>query len=89
MARLLTPLVALAPPAFFFVGLIWRDILFGVAWLVAAVLAFAAAERSVAIRLPAQAVALVLVGFGVLLRPNAIVAAPLLAAHVVWPARLR
>ena len=31
--------------------------------------------------------ALALVGFGVLLRPNAIVAAPLLIAYVAWPAR--
>ena len=42
----LTLLLALTPPAFFFVGLIWRDVLFGVVWLVAAVLAFAAAERA-------------------------------------------
>ena len=85
---LLTPLVALAPPAFFFVGLIWRDVLFGVVWLSAAVLAFAGAGRSAPLRLPAQAIALVLVTFGVLLRPNAIIAAPLLAGYVIWPARL-
>ncbi len=35
----------------------------------------------------AQAVALVLIGFGVLLRPNAIVAAPLLVGYVLWPMR--
>ena len=28
-----------------------------------------------------------LIGFGILLRPNAIIAAPLLAAYVLWPAR--
>ena len=35
-----------------------------------------------------QTVALLLVAFGVLLRPNAIFAAPLLAAYALWPARL-
>jgi hypothetical protein len=84
---LITPLLALAPPAFFFVGLIWRDILFGVVWLAAAVLVLAVAHQGARIRLPAQALALLLIAFGVLLRPNAIVAAPLLAAYVVWPMR--
>jgi hypothetical protein len=84
---LATPLLALLPPAFFFVGLIWRDVLFGVIWLVAGVLAFAVAERRAALRLPVQTVALCLVGFGVLLRPNAVIAAPLLAVYVIWPSR--
>lgn len=35
---LVTPLLAFAPPAFFFVGMVWRDVLFGVIWLVAPVL---------------------------------------------------
>ena len=39
---LLTPVLALVPPAFFFTGMIWRDVQFAVIWLVAAVLAFAA-----------------------------------------------
>src|SRR5215472_13674692 len=43
---LATPFVALAPPAFFFVGMVWRDVLFGVIWFVAAVLAFFAAEHA-------------------------------------------
>ena len=84
---LAAPVVALLPPAFFFVGLIWRDVLFGVIWLLASVLAFAAAKRGTALRLPVQAVALSLVGFGVLLRPNAVVAAPLLTTHALWPRR--
>ena len=84
---LVTPLIAFTPPAFFFVGLIWRDVLFGVVWLVAAVLALAAADRTGRTRLPAQALALLLVALGVLLRPNAIIAAPFLAAYVVWPRR--
>jgi hypothetical protein len=84
---LATPVLALLPPAFFFVGLIWRDVLFGVIWLLAGVLAFAAAEWRAALRLPVQAVALGLVGFGVLLRPNAAIAAPFLAIYAIWPRR--
>jgi hypothetical protein len=79
-------LLALAPPAFMLLSMIWRDILFGTAWLLAAALAYFAADR----RRPHWAVrglALVLVGYGVLLRPNAIVAAPLLITYVAWPAR--
>ena len=80
-------LVPLVPPAFFFVGMIWRDVLFGVVWLVAAVLVFVAADRSARLRAPVQALALLLVALGVLLRPNALVAAPILAAYVIWPMR--
>jgi hypothetical protein len=82
-----TPFLALAPPAYFFVGLIWRDVLFAVVWLAAAVLGLAAADRPARSRLAAQALAMLLVAFGVLLRPNAVVAAPLLAAYVAWPQR--
>jgi len=78
-------LLAFTPPAFFFAGLIWRDILFADVWLFAAALTYATAARSAAIRWPAQTVAMALVAVGVLLRPNAIVAAPLLAAYVAWP----
>jgi hypothetical protein len=85
---LATPLLAFAPPAFFFVGMIWRDVLFGVIWLAAAVLALAAADRGARIaRLPVQAISLLLVALGVLLRPNAIFAAPFLGAYVIWPLR--
>src|SRR5262249_42483441 len=84
---MVAPLAALAPPAFFFVGMIWRDVLFGAAWLVAATLALAVAEGPARRRLPAQALALMLIAFGVLLRPNAIFAAPVLATYVAWPAR--
>src|SRR5215813_142349 len=85
---LATPFVALAPPAFFFVGMVWRDVLFGVIWFVAAVLAFFAAEHAPRWRAVIQALALLLVAFGVLLRPNAVVAAPILAAYVIWPMRV-
>jgi hypothetical protein len=81
-----TVLLAFAPPAFFFVGLIWRDVLFADVWLCAAALTYATALRSARVRWPAQAVAMILVAFGLLLRPNAIIAATLLAAYVVWPA---
>jgi hypothetical protein len=82
-------LLAFTPPAFFFTGLIWRDILFADAWLFAAALTFATTARPVAVRWPAQTVAMMLVAFGVLLRPNAIIAAPFLAAYVLWPAAFR
>ena len=84
---LIVPLLALAPPAFMLLGMLWRDVLFGVVWLAAAVTAYAAAERMTPLRRPFLALALVLVAFGVLLRPNAIVAAPLLAVFVLWPHR--
>jgi hypothetical protein len=82
-----TLLLALTPPAFFFVGMVWRDILFAVMWLAAASLALAVAGGAARLRLPAQAFALLLIALGVLLRPNAIFAAPFLAAYVVWPMR--
>src|SRR5262249_61855495 len=84
---LATALLAFMPPAFFFVGMIWRDVLFAVIWLVAAALVFAAADRPVRLRASVQALALLLIALGVLLRPNAVVAAPLLAAYVIWPMR--
>ena len=82
---LLLPLLALTPPAFVFAGIIWRDVLFSVTWLLAGSIAFIAADRRVALRLSLQVLALVLCGFGVLLRPNALIAAPLLAAYAIWP----
>ena len=86
---LATPLVALMPPAFVFVGMIWRDVLFAVVWLVAGALALAVADRSKLVRLPVQALALLLVAFGVLVRPNAVFAAPLIAGYVIWPMRFQ
>jgi hypothetical protein len=85
---LATPLVALVPPAFFFVGMVWRDSLFGVIWLFAAVLAFLAADHAARWRVAIQALGLLLVAFGVLLRPNALVAAPILATYIIWPMRV-
>jgi hypothetical protein len=81
------PLLALAPPAFMLLAMIWRDILFGTVWLLAATVIYFVADRSRPLRQMTQGLALVLVGFGILLRPNAIIAAPLLVAYVAWPER--
>jgi hypothetical protein len=86
---IVTVILAFAPPAFFFVGIIWRDVLFANVWLCAAALAYATATRAAGVRRPAQALAMLLVLFGVLLRPNAIIAAPILAAYVLWPSAFR
>ncbi len=79
--------LALAPPAFVFVGIIWRDVLLASAWLLAAALAFAVADDRGAWRIIAQSIAMALLVFGFLLRPNALFAAPILAAYLVWPSR--
>lgn len=87
LLTVVTMLLALAPPAFFFIGMIWRDVQFAIIWLAAAALVFAVVGRPAPLRSPVQALALGLVALGVLLRPNAIFAAPFLAAYVVWPGR--
>ena len=79
--------LALSPPAFVFVGTIWRDVLLASAWLLSAALAFEVADRGRPLRLPVQGVALALLTLGVLLRPNALLAAPILAAYILWPAQ--
>jgi hypothetical protein len=84
---LLVPLLALTPPAFMLLSMIWRDVLFGVAWLFAAAIVYGAAGRGGLLRVVTAAAALVLIGFGVLLRPTAFVAAPLITAYVIWPLR--
>jgi hypothetical protein len=85
---LMVPLLALAPPAFMLLSMIWRDILFSGVWLLAAAIVYAVADRSGPLRRAGQVLALALVAFGILLRPNAIVAAPLLIVYAIWPARL-
>ena len=85
---LLLPLLAMTPPALAFAGIIWRDVLFATCWLLAAAVAFAASERRSPIRLTGQALALALVILGILLRPNALLAAPILAAYIVWLSRV-
>jgi hypothetical protein len=81
---LLLPWLAMTPPALCFAGIIWRDVLFATCWLLAAAVAFAVSERPSPIRLTGQALALVLVISGVLLRPNALLAAPILTAYIIW-----
>jgi len=82
-----TVLLALTPSAFVFVGVIWRDIMLASSWLLAAALAYAVADRRGPWRVAAQALGLALLGFGFLLRPNALFAAPILVAYIVWPQR--
>ena len=85
----LPPLLALLPPAFVLVGVLWRDVLFAVTWLLAVVLTFAVTDRSPRVRVPIQILAFALCGLGVLLRPNSIIAAPLLAIYIAWPLQMR
>ena len=84
---LLLPLLALTPPSLALAGVIWRDVLFATSWLLAASIAFAAADRQSWTRLLGQALGLALIAFGVLLRPNALLAAPILAAYAIWLSR--
>ena len=81
-------ILALAPPAFAFVGMIWRDMLFSTTWLLAAVIVFATLGRGERLRVMAQVLAIVLCVFGVLLRPNALSAAPILGAYIAWPMKV-
>ena len=87
-AALLLPLLAMTPPALALAGVIWRDILLASCWLLAAAVAFAVSEQRSPVRLTGQALALALVVLGVLLRPNALLAAPVLAAYIVWVSRV-
>jgi len=84
---IVVPLLAFAPPAFMLLAMIWRDILFGAVWLLAATITYFVADRSRPLRWMMRGAALMLVGSGILLRPNAIIAAPLLVAYAAWPER--
>jgi hypothetical protein len=81
------PILAVTPPAFVLVGMVWRDVLFVAIWLAAAALVFATTDCGRKWQRPAQVLALALLCLGVLLRPNALVAAPILAAFLLWPTR--
>lgn len=87
-SALLLPLLAMTPPALALAGVIWRDILLATCWLLAAAIAFAVSEQRSPVRWTGQALALALVVLGVLLRPNALLAAPVLAAYAVWISRV-
>ncbi len=82
---LLLPVLALTPPALSIVGVIWRDILLAGAWLLACGLCLWAAQLARAPRITLQCLALVLIAFGVLLRPNAIPAGAILSIYAIWP----
>jgi hypothetical protein len=84
---LMVPLLGLVPTSFVFLVMIWRDMLFGVVWLLAAAIAYAAAESGTRLRALVSMTALTLVGLGVLLRPNALLAAPFLVTYVLFPLR--
>jgi hypothetical protein len=84
---LLLPILALMPPALAFVGIIWRDVLFAACWMFASGIGFFVSGQPSRVKLPAQLLALALIAMGVLLRPNALLAAPILAVYLVWPAR--
>ena len=84
---LLAVVLGLTPSSFVFVGVIWRDIMLASAWLLAAALAYMVADRRGPWRIAAQALGLALISFAFLLRPNALFAAPILAAYVIWPER--
>jgi preprotein translocase subunit SecE len=86
-AALVMVLMALTPPALVFVGIIWRDVLFAAVWILAAAMAWSIAERRDVLRYGVQVLAMVMLVFGFLLRPNALFAIPLLAASIIWPNR--
>src|SRR5262245_58973146 len=89
MLAVLVPLLALSPPAFVLAGVIWRDVLLAGAWLLAIALTFATVNESRWLSLTARSIALLLLGFGLLLRPNALFAAPFLLAYILWPDAFR
>jgi hypothetical protein len=88
MVALLLPLLAMTPPALALTGVIWRDVLFATCWLLAVSLGFATARQRSWNRVTGQVLALALIVFGVLLRPNALLAAPILAAYTIWLSRM-
>ena len=84
---LLLPLAALLPPAFVFAG--------SSGVMCCSRRVGCSRRRSLSLppsgarfRVPVQALALALCAFGVLLRPNALIAAPVLAAYIAWPTRM-
>ncbi len=84
---LVIPILALAPPALALIGIIWRDVLFACVWLLAAAICFFVSGTNGRSRYAAQALALILIAFGVLLRPNSLTALPLIACYALWPTR--
>jgi hypothetical protein len=87
-AAMLLLAVALLSPAFALLGSIWRDVLFANIWLLAGALAFAAQGRTRAFASLLQGSGLALLMLGLLLRPNALFAAPILGAYMLSPHRM-
>ena len=87
LLALVVPLLGLTPPAFLLLSMLWRDILFSGVWLCAAAILYWAAGHARAVRAAMQVLAVILIGLGILLRPNAIVAAPFLLVYALWPTR--
>ena len=87
-SALLLPLLAMTPPALALAGIIWRDVMLAACWLLAATIGFAVSERPTPIRWAGQVLAFAFVILGVLLRPNALLAAPILAAYIVSLSRI-
>jgi hypothetical protein len=87
-SSLLLPLLAMTPPPLALAGVIWRDVLFAACWLLAAAIAFAVSERRSWTILSGRVWALTLVVLGVLLRPNALLAAPILVAYTIWSSKM-
>lgn len=81
-------ILALSPPSFALLGVIWRDILLAGLWLLAAAMVYASHRSSAGLRRAGQAAGLTLIAIGVLIRPNALAAAPMLVALMLWPARV-
>lgn len=80
--------LALSPPLFSLLGIIWRDVLFAAVWMLAAAIVYASRLSAPVSQRIGQAIGLGLLILGVLLRPNALAAAPMLAAFIIWPARV-
>jgi hypothetical protein len=87
VAGFLAPVIGLLPPAFDLLFMIWRDVLFAAVWLLAVVMV--RASQGTRAGTAARFVAALLVLFGVLLRPNAVLAAPFLFTYILWPRDLR
>jgi hypothetical protein len=76
--------VAVLPPVFAPLGIIWRDVIFAVLWLLACALATLKAGRTGLLRIGLTSVAVLLVLVGYWLRPNSLFAATPLLVYVVW-----
>jgi hypothetical protein len=77
--------LALSPPVFVILGVLWRDVFLAASWLLAVALALTSLDRPARARwlLRGAAVGLVLAGY--LMRSNALFAAPLMLLYVIRP----